>query len=377
VTGTDATDVLVLMGTRPEAIKMAPVIPALVSVGLMPRVLLTGQHKDLLHPIVEELGIHAANDLDVMEPDQSLAGLSAKVLVGVQAALKSRRPAMVLVQGDTTTVAMGALASFYEGIPVGHVEAGLRTGDRRNPFPEEMNRRLVGQLADVHFAPTPAARQNLLHEGADPDSVHLVGNTVIDALFHARDALVAGLPPDALSAELDAHQKRLVLVTGHRRESFGLDMAEICAGIRKIAETFADVLIVYPVHPNPNVVRAVHQHLAGVPNVRLVSPFSYVPFVRAMLRATLIVTDSGGIQEEAAALGIPVLVTRRTCERLEAVEAGVAEIVGPDQRAIFASAQSLLCDPDARRRRARPTDAFGDGKAAGRIAAIVAKRVRG
>jgi UDP-N-acetylglucosamine 2-epimerase (non-hydrolysing) len=369
-------DILVLIGTRPEAIKMAPVIVALKAEGLRPSVLLTGQHRELLLPIVAELKIVPDANLDVMEADQSLAGLSAKVLLGVRDTLRARRPAMVLVQGDTTTVAMGALASFYEGVPVGHVEAGLRTGHRRNPFPEEMNRCLVGQIADLHFAPTAAARENLLREGVDASAVHLVGNTVVDALFHARDALVAGLPPDPLLASMEARGRRLVLVTGHRRESFGADFDQICAGLRDVAQAFPDIDVVYPVHPNPNVQAIVHEHLSNVQNLHLVAPMSYVSFVRMLLHATLVVTDSGGVQEEAACLGVPVLVTRRTCERFEAVEAGVSELVGPDRRAIFESARVLLTDAEEHRRRARSSNVFGDGHAARRIAAIIASRIQ-
>jgi UDP-N-acetylglucosamine 2-epimerase len=257
-------------------------------------------------------------------------------------------------------------------VGVAHVEAGLRTGDKRNPFPEEANRRLVACVADLHFAPTPRARENLLREGVGEDAVHLVGNTVIDALFHARDHGVARLPANAALDAIPAKPRRLVLVTAHRRESFGPDLRAITLGLRRLAETLkGEIEIVYPVHLNPQVDGPVREALGGVPNVHLMPPLGYLRFVQLLSRAALVITDSGGVQEEAAALGIPLLVARRTSERLEAVEAGVAELVGPDADRIVASATRLLRDPEAYARRARPTSAFGDGRAGARIADVL------
>jgi UDP-N-acetylglucosamine 2-epimerase (non-hydrolysing) len=360
------------IGTRPEAIKLMPVLRALQRVGIDARVFVTGQHDQVLEPILSELNILPTERLHVMEADQSLGDLSARLLRGVQDILRRHRPDVVLVQGDTTSAAMSALAGFYEHIPVGHVEAGLRTESRRNPFPEEMNRRLVGCLADIHFAPTPMARQNLLREGVPAAAVHMVGNTVVDALFYARDELVPALPPDP---ELEALAERgcaVVLVTAHRRESFGADLAAICRGVGKLAAEHPDRLAVFfPVHLNPNVQSMVRPLLSSVSNVRLTPPLSYLRFLRLMLRAKLIITDSGGVQEEAATLGIPVLVTRRTCERLEAVEAGVSQVVGPHADGIVEAAERLLGDAAAYRGRAVPTGVFGDGRAAERIVTIL------
>ena len=363
--------IAVLIGTRPEAIKLMPVVRALEAAGARPSVWVTGQHREMLQPILQELDLRADHDLQVMQPGQGLVDLSARVLTATRDLVARTRPSALVVEGDTTSVAMGALAAYYEGVSVAHVEAGLRTGDRRNPFPEELNRRLVASLADLHFAPTPRARENLLREGVDPGTVHLVGNTVIDALYVARDRLIPRLPPDPLLDGIPAPSRRLVLVTAHRRESFGPDLLAIAEGLRRLARAFPDVEVVYPVHLNPQVDGPVRESLAGVPTIHLMPPLGYLRFVQLLLRATLVVTDSGGVQEEAAALGIPLLVARRTSERLEAVEAGVAEMVGPDTDRIFEAASRLLRDPAARARRARPTSAFGDGRAAPRIAEVL------
>jgi len=267
---------------------------------------------------------------------------------------------------------MGALAGFYEDVRVAHVEAGLRTGSRRNPFPEEMNRRIVGCVADLHFAPTPRARDNLLAENVPAQSIHLVGNTVVDALFHARDRLLPGLPPDPAMEPLLRSPRPLVLVTAHRRESFGPDLRAIAEGLKRLAHGLAGRLeIVYPVHLNPNVDSVMRGALTNVPGIHLTPPLSYLRFLQLLLRARLVITDSGGVQEEAAALGVPFLCARRTSERLEAVEAGVGEMVGPEADALFAAAVRLLQDDAAHARRAVPSAAFGDGKAAERIARIL------
>ena len=367
-----AGDVAVLIGTRPEAVKLMPVVRALERAGAAPAVYVTGQHRELLAPILADLDLVPSEDLGVMQPNQALADLSARLLIAVQALLRRRRPGTLVVQGDTTSVAMGALAAFYEDVRVAHVEAGLRTGHRRNPFPEEMNRRLVGSIADLHFAPTPRARENLLAENVPAESIHLVGNTVVDALFHARDHVVPRLPPDPATEPLLRSPHPLVLVTAHRRESFGPDLLAIAEGLKRLAFSFAGrIQIVYPVHLNPNVDAVMRGALAGVPGIHLTPPLSYLRFVQLLLRARLVVTDSGGVQEEAAALGVPFLCARRTSERLEAVEAGVGELVGPDADALFTAASRLLLDDTAHARRATPTTAFGDGKAGERIARIL------
>jgi UDP-N-acetylglucosamine 2-epimerase (non-hydrolysing) len=367
-----AGDVAVLIGTRPEAIKLMPVVRALEEAGAPPAVYVTGQHRELLEPILAELALVPAEDLGVMQPDQALGDLSARLLSAVQALLRRRRPGTLVVQGDTTSVAMGALAAFYEDVRVAHVEAGLRTGSRRNPFPEEMNRRLVACVADLHFAPTPRARDNLLAENVPAPSIHLVGNTVVDALFHARDRLVPALPPDPATEPLLRSPRWLVLVTAHRRESFGPDLLAIAEGLKRLGGAFAGrIEIVYPVHLNPNVDTVMRGALAGVPGIHLTPPLPYLRFLQLLLRARLVITDSGGVQEEASALGIPFLCARRTSERREALEAGVGEMVGPDAEAIFAAAARLLQDDAAHARRATPTDVFGDGQAARRIARVL------
>jgi UDP-N-acetylglucosamine 2-epimerase (non-hydrolysing) len=362
----------VLLGTRPEAIKLAPVVRALAAAGAPPAVLVTGQHDEMLQPILKDLGIIPDENLQVMAPAQGLAALSARVLEAVDDLLGRHRLDTVIVQGDTTSAVMGALAAFYRDVRVAHVEAGLRTNVARSPFPEEMNRRLLARLTDLHFAPTERARRHLLEEGVPEVAVHLVGNTVVDALFDARDRLLPRLPPDEVTGPLLARGRRMVLVTAHRRESFGDDLRAIGEGVRRIARTFAgDVDVVYPVHLNPSVAGPMRELLAGEPFVHLLPPLSYLPFLRLLLASTLVVTDSGGVQEEAAALGRPFLVVRKASERLEAVEAGVGELVGTSADAIAEAATRLLRDPDLYARRAVPSAVFGDGRAAERIAAVL------
>jgi len=347
-------------------------VRALEEAGAPPAVYVTGQHRELLAPILADLALVPAEDLGVMQPNQALGDLSARLLIAVQELLRRRRPRILVVQGDTTSAVMGALAAFYEDVRVAHVEAGLRTGQRRNPFPEEMNRRLVACVADLHFAPTPRARDNLLAENVPAEAVHLVGNTVVDALFHARDRLVPGLPPDRVTEPWLRSPRALVLVTAHRRESFGPDLLAIAAGLKRLAEAFAGrIEIVYPVHLNPNVDSVMRAALAGVDGVHLTPPLSYLRFLQLLLRARLVITDSGGVQEEASALGIPFLCARRASERLEAVEAGVGEMVAPEADALFGAAARLLGDEAAHAERAIPTKAFGDGHAAERIARIL------
>lgn len=365
---------MVVFGTRPEAIKMAPVISALKAIeGIETLVAVTAQHRQMLDQVLNLFGIVPDEDLDVMEPGQTLPGLFAKLLQGMTEVLARRKPDLVLVHGDTSTTFATALAAFYSRVPVGHVEAGLRTGDMQAPWPEEMNRRLTAPLAALHFAPTTTARGNLLREGIAGETVHVTGNTVIDALMEVADRLDED---KALSASLQEQfpfldgTRRLVLVTGHRRENFGDGFERICAAIARIAER-NDVQLVYPVHLNPNVREPVSRILGSLPNVHLIEPLDYLPFVYLMRRSHLILTDSGGIQEEAPSLGKPVLVMRDTTERPEAVEAGTVALVGTDTGAIVAALDSLLDDHAAYATMAKAHNPYGDGRAAERIAGVI------
>ncbi len=357
--------VLCVVGTRPEAIKMAPVILALQQEPWADvRVLATAQHRHLLDQVLEFFAIVPDLDLDIMRPNQALTTLTARLLLDMDDVLSAEKPDVVLVQGDTTTVMSVALSSFYHNIPVGHVEAGLRTGDIRNPFPEEANRVIAGRLARWHFAPTSMARDNLLREGVDAEHVVLSGNTVIDALLMtaARDLpLDLGLDP----------ARRMVLVTSHRRENFGAPFRAICRALRTLANRNPDVQFLYPVHPNPNVRDVAHDMLSALPNFVLTEPLDYPPFVAAMRAAHLILTDSGGVQEEAPALGKPVLVLRDETERPEAVAEGVVKLVGPHEQRIVDETQRLLDDPQAWHAMARGVSPYGDGHAAPRIVATL------
>ncbi|MBI5275312.1 MAG: UDP-N-acetylglucosamine 2-epimerase (non-hydrolyzing) [Burkholderiales bacterium] len=354
--------IVCVVGTRPEAVKMAPVILALQrEPWAQVRVLATGQHRQMLDQVLQAFGITADIDLDMMQPNQDLTSLTARMLTAMDRVLKVEQPSAVLAQGDTTTVMVAALASFYLHIPFGHVEAGLRTGDLRRPFPEEMNRVMAGRLAQWHFAPTESARQNLAREGIT-DEVYVTGNTVIDALQQ-----VAAHTPAS-----EAHEgRRLVLVTMHRRESFGGPLEEACNAIRTLVDAYPDVEVLYPVHRNPNVLGPVEKLLGGHPRIRLVEPLDYVPFVAAMKSAYLVLTDSGGVQEEAPALAKPVLVMREETERPEAVAAGVVQLVGTDAQKIVGAARRLLDDPAAYRAMAKGVSPYGDGKAAGRIVDVL------
>ncbi len=357
-----------IVGTRPEAIKMAPVILALRrDPAFECRVIATAQHREMLDGALGLFGIRPDIDLDAMRPGQSLAGLTARLMTGLDRVLGEEAPDVVLGQGDTTSVLTAALAAFYRGIAFGHVEAGLRTGDMRSPFPEEMNRVVAAHLSRWHFAPTQDAAARLLAEGYAPSSVHVTGNTVIDALLAVREDIAAG---GAVLAPA-AGTRREILVTVHRRENFGAPLLRICAALERLAAANAGLEIVIPVHPNPNVRAVLEARFAGHPQVRLSPPLGYRDFVAAMMRATLILTDSGGVQEEAPALGRPVLVLRETTERPEAVAAGVAALVGTGTEAIRAAAQRLLDDPAAYRRMAQHRSPYGDGRAASRIADVL------
>jgi UDP-N-acetylglucosamine 2-epimerase (non-hydrolysing) len=363
--------ILAVVGTRPEAIKMAPVIRALRSEPWAEvRVLATAQHRQMLDQVLDAFAIVPDVDLDIMAPNQTLPELTSRLLSRLDEVFARERPDAVLIQGDTTTVMTAAMAAFYRHIAVGHVEAGLRTGDLQNPFPEEMNRIVAGRLSRWHFAPTAGARDNLLREGFDPASVHVTGNTVIDALLEVVQREVP-LPVEVPEG------RRMLLVTAHRRENFGAPFREVCEAVRDIADRHADVHVVYPVHPNPNVSGPAHEILSGHARIVLCPPLDYLAFVAAMKRAHLILTDSGGVQEEAPALGKPVLVMRQETERPEAVEAGVVKLVGPVREAIVAEASRLLDDPEAYARMARGVSPYGDGRAAGRIVDILGRDLLG
>ncbi|MEQ1948695.1 MAG: UDP-N-acetylglucosamine 2-epimerase (non-hydrolyzing) [Bryobacteraceae bacterium] len=358
--------ILFVLGTRPEAIKLAPLISCFhASEGFETRVAVTGQHRGLLDQALDVFGIAPNHDLNVMRPGQTLAQSTSRMIGALEPVMEVERPDMVLVQGDTTTTFCGALSAFYQDIPVGHVEAGLRTGDLREPFPEEMNRLLTGRLAALHFPPTAMAAENLRREGVDASRMTITGNTGIDAVLQTRDALASGKLSSQGLPTLDA-SKKLVLVTAHRRESFGAGFKGICKGLAQIAAR-GDVEIVYPVHPNPQVRAAVEEHLQGIASIKLVEPMSYVPFVDLMRRAHILLTDSGGIQEEGPSLGKPVLVMREKTERPEAVQAGTARLVGTDPHKIFGEASLLLDDAGEYARRSLLHNPYGDGNASARI----------
>jgi UDP-N-acetylglucosamine 2-epimerase (non-hydrolysing) len=359
-------NVLSVIGTRPEAIKMAPVIRELrASPWARCKVLCTGQHRDLVRPILEHFAITIEVCLDAMRPGQPIPELAARMVGSLRGAIAGQRPDLVLAQGDTTSVLAAAHASFALGVPFGHVEAGLRSGSLSSPFPEEANRVVSSHLASIHFAPTLGARENLLREGIRPEAIHVTGNTVIDSLLEtARINRPVGV-------DLDPHS-RLVLVTAHRRECAGEPLRRICRAVRTLHTIFPDVEILWPLHPNPAIRSTVEEMLGGFPRVRLTEPLAYDVFVAAMKRSTLILTDSGGIQEEAPALGKPVLVLRNGSERPEAIEAGAARLVGHDPRRIVAEACRLLNDQAAYRSMARGVSPYGDGRAAARIVGAVA-----
>lgn len=361
--------VLSIFGTRPEAVKMAPVVQALAaSPEIESLVCVTAQHREMLDQVLDLFQIHPDYDLNLMQPDQTLANLTAEILAHVDPVLEEVSPDWVLVQGDTTTVMSAALAAFYRGIKVGHVEAGLRTGDKRQPFPEEINRQIAGILADLHFAPTDLSRLNLLHEGVDDRRIKITGNTAIDALLQ----ISANEAPFKVQQWLDewgiTQGNRLILVTAHRRENFGEPIKSICYALKELAEQYTGkIQVVYPVHLNPHIQKPVHDILDGVSNIHLTSPLEYLPMVHLLKNAILVLTDSGGIQEEATGLGKPTLVLREKTERPEGVTAGVLKLVGTETKHIVAESRQLLDDPLAYANMAHASNPFGDGKAAGRI----------
>jgi UDP-N-acetylglucosamine 2-epimerase (non-hydrolysing) len=364
--------VMVVFGTRPEAIKVAPLIQALAAAPWSrPVVAVTAQHRRILDQVLELFAIRPNYDLDIMRLGQTLTDVTVGALRGLGPVLADADPDLVVAQGDTTTTFAAALASFYRRVPVVHLEAGLRTGDVLSPYPEEMNRRLISQLASLHLAPTPTARANLLAEGIDPSSVVVTGNTVIDALHWT----VGRRMPyrDRELAELDADPRPVLLVTAHRRESWGEPMTAIGAALADLARSEPDLLVVLPVHPNPRVREALLPAVTGLDNVLVVEPLAYGEFARLLDRATIVLTDSGGVQEEAPSLGKPVLVMRDTTERPEAVAAGTARLVGTDHDQIMASVCSLLHDADAYAAMANAVNPYGDGRAAERSCQAMAR----
>ncbi len=368
--------ILFVFGTRPEAIKLCPLIQRLRSQpdDFQVTVCVTAQHRDMLDPVLEAFGVRPDFDLDMMQPGQTLCGLTARILAGLETVLSSGRPHLVVVQGDTNTTFAAALGAFYRGVPVAHIEAGLRTGDMRQPFPEEMNRVLTSRIAEFHFAPTPAAEAALLREGLSPERIFVTGNTGIDAVLWVRHALEQGELHAPAWPWLDP-ARRLVLVTCHRRENFGSGFDRAMRALALLAER-PDVQIVYPVHRNPNVLGPAHSQLDGHANIVLLDPLPYVAFVDLMRRCWMIVTDSGGIQEEAPSLGKPVLVLREKTERPEAVTAGTVKLVGTDEPQIVAEATRLLDDEAEYTRMTRVHNPYGDGRACKRIAEVLAGAMR-
>ena len=366
---TQRRKILAIFGTRPEVIKMGPVVEALRADGSFAVVTLaTAQHRDMLDDMLRVFRIVPDHDLDIMTTDQRVVDVTAKCLVGIDAVLRQEKPDLALVQGDTTTVLAATLACHYNRIPVGHVEAGLRTADKYAPFPEEMNRRVAGALADLHFAPTAQARDNLRREGVPEAAILITGNTVVDAVL--RIAATAPDPGDAVLQRVGRFADgvgRLLLVTAHRRESFGAPLRAVCQALIRLLETHPDAGLVFPVHPNPNVRAPVFESLDGRPRVLLLEPLDYLQFVQVMRRATLILTDSGGVQEEAPSLGKPVLVLRDKTERPEGIQAGVAHLVGTDPEHIVTEATRLLAAPPGADERLRRQNPYGDGHAAPRI----------
>lgn len=367
-----AAPIMVVVGTRPECIKLAPVVDALRARGADVLVSATGQHRELLDQALRDCDLVPDHELGLMQPDQDLASLTARLLDGIAQAIARHAPRLIVVQGDTATAFAGALAGFHRRVPVAHVEAGLRSGDRHSPFPEEVHRRAIALMTDLHFAPTRAAADALAREGVAPGTIHVTGNTVVDALV----AMARRLEADASGARLSPFVRdlddggALVLVTCHRRESFGEPLEAVCRALRVLAESHPAHRFAFPVHPNPQVCGIVTARLADLPNFHLLPPVSYADTIHMLARAQLVLTDSGGLQEEAPSFGVPVLVLREKTERMEAVEAGLADLVGTNERRIIARATERLSQP----RPARGflcANPFGDGRAAGRIADIL------
>ena len=367
--------VCIVFGTRPEAIKLCPVVLALKANPTFEcKVCVTGQHREMLQQVLDVFGVVPDKDLALMRPNQTLGGLTSRAIAAIDAYLAEEKPDVVMVQGDTTTVLAGALAAFYHHIPVAHVEAGLRTWNMESPWPEEANRVLTTRIAKWHFCPTENNKANLLKEGVPEKDIYVTGNTVIDALLMAKE-MVANKPPEiaGLPQELMRSKEQMVLITGHRRENFGVGFENICTAIRNLAERFPETHFVYPVHLNPNVREPVGRILGNhcEKNVHLIEPQSYLPFVALMNRSYLILTDSGGVQEEAPSLGKPVLVMRDTTERPEAVTAGTVNVIGTERIAIERETTHLLTDVGAYRKLANSVNPYGDGLATKRIISVL------
>ena len=359
--------VMTVFGTRPEAIKMAPIVLELAKHPdkITPVVAVTAQHREMLDQVLGLFNITPDHDLDIMAQGQTLFDITSKAMMGLDKVLEQEKPDIVLVHGDTTTTFAGALAAYYHQTTVGHVEAGLRTHDKYSPFPEEMNRKLTGCIADLNFAPTETSESNLLAENVKPESIFVTGNTVIDALHHTvRDDFQF---EDELLQNIDFENKRIILVTTHRRENLGEPMRHVYKALRQLTEEFDDVEVVFPVHKNPKVREVVREELGGLSQVHLIDPLDYEPFANLMHKAHLILTDSGGVQEEAPALGKPVLVLRDTTERPEAVAAGTVKLIGTDRDVVYNEAKTLLTGEKAYHRMAESVNPYGDGKASERI----------
>lgn len=358
--------VLCIFGTRPEAIKMAPVIAALneYPTQINPVICVTGQHREMLDSVLKLFSIHPHYDLNIMQKNQNLADLTANLLTQLTLVIHNEMPDWVLVQGDTTSAMVGALAAFYQRIKVGHIEAGLRTGDKFHPFPEEINRKLITTISDLHFVPTQQAKENLLLENISSSTIFITGNTVIDALLSTAGQSYSW---DDNTLANTLHDKRILLVTAHRRENWGQPLQNICYAIKEITSCYKDIHVVYAVHMNPNVQQVVYSLLNDITNVTLIGPLDYLPFVHLLKRTYLLLTDSGGLQEEAPALGIPVLVLRETTERPEAIESGTARLVGTNVKNIVENIKQLLDDPQSYHKMTRSINPFGDGYASKRI----------
>lgn len=371
---TEKIRVLSIFGTRPEAVKMSPVVKALeADPEIESIVCVTAQHREMLDQVLAVFDVQPDIDLNLMKPNQSLAQITAAILTNLEPVLKEHVPDWVLIQGDTTTVMTTALLCYYNQIKIGHVEAGLRTGDKWQPFPEEINRKIAGVVADLHLAPTEHSRKNLLAEGVDDELIAVTGNPAIDALriITSKDA------PASVAELIKTHKigengKRLVMVTAHRRENFGQPLLNIIQALKDLALAYGDQIhLVYPVHLNPNVQKPVYEHLSGIENITLLPPMDYLPMVHLMKQAALVLTDSGGIQEEATGLGIPTLVMRETTERPEGVDAGVLKLVGTDTNTIVNEAKTLLDNEAAYQAMAQAANPFGDGHAAEKIIAAI------
>jgi UDP-N-acetylglucosamine 2-epimerase (non-hydrolysing) len=367
--------VLTVFGTRPEAIKMAPVVLELEKhADIESIVCVTAQHREMLDQVLNLFEIKPDYDLDLMAPNQDLFDITSKVLLGLREVFRQAKPDVVLVHGDTTTCFAAGLAAFYENIKIGHVEAGLRTGDLRAPFPEEANRTLVSRLTDFHFAPTPKSKQNLLNEGVPEEKIVVTGNTVIDALLIVRDRVTSRSTSEwqekfgqQVYQAITDSQRKLILITGHRRENFGQGFIDLCNAIKELAKKHSDWDLIYPVHLNPNVQGPVFEILNGIENVYLIDPLDYAPFVWMMNQSDLILTDSGGIQEEGPSLGKPVLVMREVTERPEAVDAGTVLLVGTDKTKIINGVETVLLDTDVYERMSKAHNPYGDGEACSRL----------